>query len=209
MKQIQPYNNIDEAVLSLDNGGRFYNILTHAEDGSISQAELAKVGGLFNEKQKMILFLELSISRLDAQAKAELLSKLDNNLQLNYQKYKAQELLPSEANEKGILAANAIISGIPKMRESKSDFKGYIIIPIVAGKVTTFIPVPIIDKYDIYEIRDEIAAETFLIAHARGTEKLPEQQIKVAGVLKELKLEKNEEPAAKKFLEVNYFLDID
>lgn len=209
MKQIAPYTDINEAISSLDNGGRFYNILTDAEDGIISSSELGKVGGLFNEKQKMILFLELSISALDPAAKAEVLSKLDSSLQRSYQKYKAQELLPSEANDRGILSSNAIITGFPKMRESKSDFNGFILIPISTGKAMTFVPVPIIDKYDIYEIRDEVSSETFLIAHARGEEKLPEQQIKVAGVLKELKLKKGETERATKFLEVNYFLNSD
>lgn len=208
MQQIKPYTGINEAIVSLDNGGRFYNILTQAEDGIISPAEVGKVGGLFNEKQKMILFLELSISALDPAAKAELISKLDSNLQRSYQKYKAQELLPSEANDRGVISSNAIITGFPKMRESKSDLNGFILIPISTGKAMTFVPIPIIDKYDIYEIRDEISAETFLIAHARGEEKLPEQQIKVAGVLKELKLKKDEESTTK-FLEVNYFLNVD
>lgn len=37
MKQIEPYINVDEAIRALDNGGRFYNVLTHAEDGIIPQ----------------------------------------------------------------------------------------------------------------------------------------------------------------------------
>ncbi|AOM80974.1 hypothetical protein BFS30_23410 [Pedobacter steynii] len=116
--------------------------------------------------------------------------------------------MASEANGIGIVSSNAIITGIPKMIESKSDFKGYILIPMLAGKVTTFIPVPIIDRYDVYEIRDEKSSDTFLIAHAKGSEKLPERKIKVAGVLKELKSKKDEDKGSKKFLEVNYFLNL-
>ncbi len=209
MKQIEPYVNVSEAISALDNGGRFYNVLTHAEDGIISQSEVGKVGGLFNEKQKVILFLELSVSKLDASAKAGIISKLDDGLQKSYQKYKPQELLPSEANSKGVLSCNAIITGYPKMIDSKSDFTGLILIPIMTGKAMTFIPVPIIEKYDIYEIRDEASSDTFLIAHAKDSEKLPEQKIKVAGVLKELKMKKDDESSAKKFLEINYFLNLD
>ena len=65
MKKIEPYRNINDAISNLDNGGRFYNILTKADDGIISKSELGKVGGIFNDKQQMILFLELSISKLD------------------------------------------------------------------------------------------------------------------------------------------------
>lgn len=209
MKQIEPYVNIAEAISSLDNGGRFYNVLTHAEDGIIALSEVGKVGGLFNEKQKAILFLELSISKLDASAKAALISKLDDSLHASYQKYKPQELLPSEANSKGVLSANAIITGYPKMVDSKSDFTGLILIPIMVGKAMTFVPVPIIEKYDIYEIRDEASSETFLIAHAKDSDTLPEQKIKVAGVLKELKMKKDDGGSVKKFLEINYFLNLD
>lgn len=209
MKQIEPYVNVSEAISSLDNGGRFYNLFTHAEDGIIAQSEVAKVGGLFNEKQKVVLFLELSVSRLDASAKADLISKLDDSLQASYQKYKPQDLLPSEANSKGIISANAIITGFPKMVDSKSDFTGLILIPIMTGKAMTFVPVPIIEKYDIYEIRDEASSDTFLIAHAKDADKLPEQKIKVAGVLKELKMKKDDDRSLKKFLEINYFLHLD
>lgn len=208
MKKIESYIDVNDAISDLDNGGRFYNLFTHADDGIISQAELGKVGGLFNDKQKMMLFFELSVSNLGSAAKTEVLSKFDNSLQLNYQKYKAQELSASEANEVGVISSNAIITGIPKKIASKSEFNGYILIPILAGKVTTFIPVPITDSYDVYEIRDEKSSETFFIAHARGSEKLPEQQIKVAGVIKELKSKKNEDNGSKKFLEINYFLNL-
>lgn len=208
MKQITPYNNSAEAIQSLDNGGRFYNLLTSADDGIISHAELGKVGGLFNEKQKMILFLELSLHQLDGASKAEVLSKFDDSLMASYKKYKAQVLLPSEAEEKGVLANNAIITGVPKVIGNESKFTGMILVPIMAGKVMTMVMIPVIEKYDIYEIRDESTSDTFLIAHAKEANKLPEEKIIVAGVLKELKPKKGEDSATKKFLEINYFLHI-
>lgn len=207
MKLIEPYINVDEAILSLDNGGRFYNLFTEAEDGIISQAEIGKVAGLFNDRQKMVLFFELSVSRLDAVAKANVISKLDENLQRSYQKYKPQELLPSEAENKGVISANAIITGFPALIESKSELTGFILIPISTGKAMTFVPIPIIDHFDVYKMKDELSSETFLIAHAKNAEKLPEhKRIKVGGVLKEFKLKKGEEPGVRKYLEINYFL---
>ena len=208
MKKIEPYKNINEATLSLDNGGRFYNVLTKSNDGIISTSELGKVAGIFNDKQKMILFLDLAISNFDLNAKAKIVDSLDDSLRSTYQKYRAQELLPSEANDKGILSSNSIITGFPKKIESKSDFNGFIIVPLIAGKVTSFILIPIIDKYDVYEIRDEESDVSFLIAHARGSAMLPEKKIKVAGVLKELKAKKDEKKASKRFLEAVYYLDI-
>ena len=204
MKKIEPYKNINEATLSLDNGGRFYNVLTKSDDGIISTSELGKVAGLFIDKQKMVLFLDLAISNFDVNAKEKIVNSLDASLRSTYEKYKSHELLPSEAYDKGILSSNSIITGFPKKIDSKSDFNGVIVLPV--GK--SFVVMPIIDKYDVYEIRDEVSDDTFLIAHARGSIVLPEKKIKVAGVLKELKANKNEKKASKRFLEALYYLDI-
>ena len=205
MKQITPYQNITEALTQLDNGGRFYNLFTKAEDGEINAAELSKVAGMFNEKQKLVLFLELSMSHLSKQDQVEIISKLDDQLRKDFLKYKAQELMASEAEERGVLASNAIITGVPKVKESKSEFKGIVLIPISTGKVLTFVPIPIIDQYDVYEIRDDYSSETFLIAHYRGRDKLPAEKIKVAGVLKKLEVTINGVKSFQKFLEVNYY----
>jgi len=204
MKKIEPYKNINEATLSLDNGGRFYNVLTKSDDGIISTSELGKVAGLFIDKQKMVLFLDLAISNFDVNAKEKIVNSLDVSLRSTYEKYKSQEFLPSEAYDNGILSSNSIITGFPKKIDSKSDFNGVIVLPV--GK--SFVVMPIIDKYDVYEIRDEVSDDTFLIAHARGSIVLPEKKIKVAGVLKELKANKNEKKASKRFLEALYYLDI-
>jgi len=204
MKKIEPYKNINDAVNSLDNGGRFYNILTKAEDGIISQAELGKVGGIFNDKQQMALFLEMSILKLKDSEKEEVFSKLDSKLNQTLQKYKSQALLPSEANSKGIISSNAIITGIPKLIDSKSDFNGFIMFPIISGNVTTIMMIPLIDEYDVYELRDEESSEKFLIAHLKGSEKLPRKKIIIGGVLKVLNTSEMDNAEKKIFLEAIY-----
>lgn len=208
MKKVETYKNIDDAISNLDNGGRFYNILTKAEDGIISKSELGRVGGIFDDKQKMILFLELSISKLNKTKKETIISKLEHELQVIYHKYKPQELLPSEAHTKGIISSNAMIAGVPKLTDSKSGFNGFIMMPMMTENVTTFNMFPILDQYDVYELRDEESAETFLIAHSKGSEKLPNKKIKVAGIFKELKSNKEENNASKKFLEILYYSEI-
>lgn len=190
----------------MDNGGRFYNILTKAEDGIISQAELGKVGGLFSSKQQSILYLEMSISALSENEKASIMAQLDDGLQKQYQRNKAQHLLPSEAKDKGKISSNAIITGIPKLTDSKTDFMGFIMIPIMIGDVTTFSMIPLIDEYDVYELRDESSSETFFIAHAKGSEQLPDQLITIGGVVKEMSSE-DDKPVGK-FLEAVYFMEI-
>lgn len=206
MKKISPYKEINEALVALDNGGRFYNILTKPNDGIITQSELGKIGGLFNDKQQIILFLEMSMTSLKDQEKETILSQLDKELKQNYLKYKPQKLVPSEANEKGIIASNAILTGVPRLVDNKSDFKGFIFVPIMAGKVMTFALIPIIENYDVYELRDEKTSETFIIAHSKNSKKLPNEKVIIAGLLKEIKAEKDEESKPAKFLEAIYYI---
>jgi hypothetical protein len=205
MKQIIPYQHITEALTQLDNGGRFFNLFTKAEDGQISSAELSKVAGMFNEKQQLVLFLELSMSQLPKEDQMSIIAKLDDKLRKDFLKYKAQELMASEAEARAVLSTNAIITGVPTVKDSKSEFKGMILIPISTGKAMTFVPVPIIDQYDIYEVRDDHSSDTFLIAHYRGKGKLPAQKIKVAGVIKELEIKTDNVKGYQKFLEINYW----
>lgn len=207
MKKISIYKYVGEAISELDNGGRFYNILTKANDGVISEAELSKVAGLLSDKQRMVLFFELATSKLGDNGKRALLSKMKKELQQSYNKYMPQKMLPSEAKTKAILSSNAILTGIPKLITSKTGFNGFIMIPIMAGKVTTFMMIPLIDKYDVYELRDETNSETFIIAHARSKGKLPETKIKIAGIFKELKTEEDENSKPEIFLEAFYYTD--
>lgn len=208
MKKVQPYQNIEEALNTLDNGGRFYNIFTKAGDGIISQAELGKVGGVFNNKQAAILFLELATSDLDEAAKGKLLSKMEPNLQSSHEKFMPQRLLPSEVKAKGVMSSSAIVTGVPKLTTSKTSFKGFIMVPISTGNITTFTMIPLIDMYDVYELRDEVSSESFIIAHSKSKEKLPEKKMKVAGIIKELKGNKQEDVGFKLFLEVLYHSEI-
>ncbi|HSP12511.1 MAG TPA: hypothetical protein VLO29_08285 [Salegentibacter sp.] len=208
MKYITPYKSLDEATTSLDNGGRFYNFLTTEEDGIISSAEVGKVAGLFNDRQKMILYLAMCFSKLNASARRQIESSLSEELKTSYQKYFPQYLLPSEAKELGKLSSNAIITGIPVYIDSKKDFNGFIIVPVMVGTVMTMMLIPIIDRYDVYHLKDQSTSETFLIAHARSKEKLPQQILSVGGNLKELKLKKDTRGPGELFLEVVYYADV-
>lgn len=208
MKKIEPYLNKNEAIQSLDNGGRFYNLQAKAKDGLISKSEVGKVGGVFNDKQQIILFLEMALLRLNQSDKDAIISSLDDDLKKIYQKYKSQVLLPSEANAYGKISSNAIITGIPKLIDSESTFKGFIMFPIIIGNVTTLMMIPLIDKYDVYELKDEVSSKTFLIAHSKDSIKLPNRKIIVGGVLKELSPDENGNENKGKFLEATYHIDI-
>ncbi|MEQ9266242.1 MAG: hypothetical protein RLN81_13520 [Balneolaceae bacterium] len=205
MKKITPYKTERNALAALDNGGRFYNLITKADDGKISTAELSKAAGVFSGKQQMVLFLEMSLSALSPDSRKQILSSVSEDIKEAIYKYPTQHLLPSEAKENGVLSHNAIVTGVPKRIDSTDKFTGFIMIPMITGKVTTFVMIPIIEQYDIYELRDEASSKEFLIAHSKSSNKLPETRVKCAGILKELKSEDKEDSKASIFLETIYY----
>ena len=206
MKKITPYKTKQNALVSLDNGGRFYNLITKANDGNITSAELSKVAGLVSGKQKMVLFLEMSLLELSTDSRKEVLKALSKDLKSAINKYPSQFLSPSEAERKGTLSQNAIVTGIPTFVESKSDFNGFIMIPIMTGKVTTFSMIPIIDQYDVYEVRDQESTDSCLIAHSKNKAKLPRSKFTFGGILKELKEKEEENSPTKVYLETHYYI---
>ncbi|MBT31319.1 MAG: hypothetical protein CMO01_16820 [Thalassobius sp.] len=211
MKEITPYNKLETALTELDNGGRFYNILTKADDGNITTAELSKAAGaasMFTDKQKMIIYLEMSLLDLEHANKEKIISSLSDDLLSSYKKYQPKYFKPSDNIDQSEISSSAIITGIPKLIESKSEFTGFIMIPIMAGSVTTFSMIPIIELYNIYELQDLETGKDIIIAHTKGDGKLPEIPLKCGGVIKELKKDKSSKQPATIFLEGLYFVGV-
>ncbi len=171
----------------------------------MTSAEVARVAGVFNDKQKMVLCLEMSLSELDADSLRSIRSSLSADLRASCKQYSPHRLLPSTAQSKGRVGRSAIITGIPQFVKANSDFAGFIMIPMTTGKSTTMMMIPIIDQYDVYEIRDEKTSKEFVIAHARGASRLPERTIRCGGIVKELKTNKKGTGKPKKFLEGLYY----
>lgn len=206
MKKVIPYKTTQGAIAALDNGGRFYNLASRANDGEITHAELAKAAGIISDTQKIITYLELSLDMLQKEAKQAVISQLSVDLKHKYDKYRPERFSPSEAILKATASTPAIITGLPKLVDSKTKFSGFIMVPITTGSVTTFIMIPIMDQYDVYELRDEESDETFFVAHGRGRSKLPEKMVSCGGVVKELKADKKEKVASQKYLEISHYL---
>ena len=84
MRKVNPYVSVRHAIATLDNGGRFYNLLTKANDGQIEASELAKVAGVFNDKSKMFLYLEMMTHALSPEDKSKVISSISDELRSDY-----------------------------------------------------------------------------------------------------------------------------
>ncbi|WP_286342349.1 hypothetical protein [Ferrimonas sp. YFM] len=203
MKTIITYSSLKEALADLDNGGRFYNILTEADDGVVEQAELAKVAGVFSDTQTMFLYLDMALSELSPEESMAVRSSLSEDLQQEYQTHKPSRYTPVQAKLEGQAGEPVIIGGVPRLVKSMENFGGMILVPITAGTVTTFTMIPIVDQYDVYQVRDSQSEREFVVAHAHSDEKLPETYTLFGGILKEMHNEQGNSDSL--FLEAVYF----
>jgi len=183
MKHLKPFRSAPEALEAFDNGGYFFNLFSHSKDGVVSPAELVKAAGTPLNRQAALLFLDLSISRLDQAGKVRVLSRLDQDLFEQYKKHQAKQIKSEEDLALGKTDANAIITGIPKKIRSESTFNGFIMVPIMISSVTTFTMVPIHSSYELYEV--ELKNGTILtVAHEKDQGKLPEEKLVLGGLIK-------------------------
>ena len=204
MQDVIPYKSYAGALEALDNGGRFYNIFTKSKDDEVSPVELAKVAGVFSDKQKMFLFYEMAIRDLGVGDRQSLYENLSESLQAAYEQHKPQELLPSEADSKGIASKAAILTGYPHFVEDKSIFSGFIYVPVSVGKSMSMIMIPIMDKFDIYELVDDSSSTKTFIANVRGVARLPVALTRFGGILKESSADKEGKEQGRLFLETLY-----
>ena len=87
MRKITPYITSRNALAALDNGGRFFNWSSKANDGNITSAELSKVVGAFSGKQAMMLHLEMSLAQLQEGERKTILNSLTDDLKKAHSKY--------------------------------------------------------------------------------------------------------------------------
>ncbi|SEG40285.1 hypothetical protein [Algoriphagus boritolerans] len=209
MKQITPYTSYHEAIEAFDNGGKFFNLFCHAHDGVVSPAELGKVAEVADDKQSMILYLVMSISRLDNRSRERILARLDAQLFDIYEKYRPVHMSLDQMLERGKAGMSTTLVGTVKKISNSSAFSGSIMVPVVIDEVTTFTMVPIEDSYEVYELRSEHSKNVALVAHHKEKEGLPERKLRVGGMINSLSEGEAANQPNTVFLEVQFYMEED
>ena len=80
-------------------------------------------------------------------------------------------------------------------------------IPIMAGKVTTFTMIPIFDKFDVYEVFDDrrMRKPNSMVATVRGQRLAHEGPIRFSGVLRKLEFKDKTKKPHKFYLETVFY----
>ena len=209
MKQIIPYTSFQEAIEAFDNGGKFFNLFSHARDGVVSPAELGQVAGIPNNKQAMILYLVMSISRLDNRSKERVLARLDTQLFDMYEKYRPVHMSLDQALDRGKPGISTTMVGMLKKVSTSADLGGNIMVPVVVGTETNYTMVPVENSYEVYELSSEYTDRVIMVAHSKEKQGLPERKLRVGGMLTSLSLPAGANVESSVFLEAQYYMEED
>jgi len=207
MKQIVPYRTLQGALNALDNGGRFYNIFTKAKDEVITDSELYKAAGVFLGKARAFLFFELALSDLSEIDREQVIQSLSGELRSTYLRQRPKhteiEVFEQEAHETDAV----IVAGFPVFVEDKTQFSGFIMIPICTGKITTFMMIPIFDKFDVYEVYSDSALKgsKTIIATVRGSKRLSTTMTSFGGIVKKLKFKDKSKRTHRLYIETLFY----
>ncbi len=203
MELIKPFTSASQAIDLLDNGGKFYNIFTSADDDIISPSEVGKLAGVVFEKQKAVLYLQLALSKLSSREQLEVEGRFDDTLSENYAKFQAETLHSVRNLNDNKISTNVIIRGTVRKIEEAGYVTGFIQIPVV----DTFTLIPISETYTVYELMEEGNGTGVLLAHEKSEAEMPERVLTIAGVVKEFQLEESEGSSTQKFIEVSYYAE--
>jgi hypothetical protein len=202
MRAIEPYRTFRGAARALDNGGRFYNLLTQAGDQVVEAAELARAAGVHSAGAQAFVHFEMALMALPPAEKAEIIGRLAPQLKLRYQKHRPAFLAPSAVEERGRAGATAMVEGYPVFVEDKTQVKGFVIMVVPVMAV-----IPIVDLFDVYEVYDtrEMNTPRTVIATVRGSKRLEGVWARFGGVLKEMQFEDKTGKDHGLYLEAMYY----
>lgn len=209
MKQIIPFKSFQEAIEAFDNGGKFFNLFSHAHDGVVSPAELGKVAGVATDKQAMILYLVMAISRLDNRSRERVLARLDSHLFDIYEKYRPVHMSLDQMLDRGKAGISATVVGSVKKISTSTEVGGSIMVPVMVGSETSFTMVPLEDSYEMYELSSEYSDKVVKIAHHKDKKGLPERKLRVGGMLTGLSNSDDLNENKMVFLEAQFYMEED
>ena len=203
MKEIVPFQSLQGAVETLDNGGHFYNFLTTAGDAEVTGAELAKAAGVFGSGPDAFLFLEMALADLEKDEVLEVRGMLSADLAQSGLLHRPLSCLPSKVESIGEVGSTAVVSGYPRLADRKA-ITSMMMFPMYVNGIMFFMTVPLVDQFDIYEVFDSPKHEgqRALIAHVRGQPPLSEERLTFGGYLRE---RKEEGQVVGLFLEARFF----
>jgi hypothetical protein len=206
MREIKPYQTLQRAKAALDNGGRFFNLLTRASDNRISNVELAKAAGVLRSDEKAFLFLHMALADLPPAQRAEVLGLLEAPTARRFRQHAPRGLTASALARGGKPGDLVVVDGYSRLAK---DWVNQRMVPIIVGKV--LVPITVKDRYDTYFLGDEPdgdgPAATVIVPH--GTRGLAGRRARFGGILRASLPGRDGRKVSAMFLEPVYYTLLD
>ncbi|MCP4547485.1 MAG: hypothetical protein GY835_13590 [bacterium] len=211
MREITPYKTVTGALKALDNGGRIFNVFTKSGDGKIANSELLKAAGALAGHEQAFLFFHMALTRLGQDQRQQVVAHLSPALRKQYLKINPLCITIEKFDDVPQPTQPVIVEGYPRFIEDKSQFTAFIMVPIMAGKVMTFMMIPIFDQYDVYELYPDagLKGDKSIIATVRGSKRLQSVHTTFGGFVKELKFDPKTKNPHSHYIEALYYIKDD
>lgn len=208
MKEITPYKTLEGAMKALDNGGRFFNLFTKAGDGEITRSEISKAAGVLGDRNSVMLFFQLAISRLSNADQQSLMDHLEGKIKKQWRESPAETIPVYRFHQSATPKQPVIVEGYPFFLEDREQFSSFIMMPISTGNSTTMMMIPIFEHYDIYEVygNSEKTGRNALVAvtKRKSRKRLPSTLTTFAGIVKEMEFKNKKRK--KPFVEASFMV---
>ncbi len=207
MKELKPFRTVGPLKKALNNGGRFYDFFSDANDEAISRGELAKAAGVYTAGIQAFLYLQMSKQDLEEERQLEVVTMLDEKLRKSFMKKKPPFVLPSQVNASHKSGEAIIVTGYAREIGQQTMFSGFIIVPMLVGKAMIPMMIPIHTLYRVIELfDDEKMKKPSAIVGAPLKSPLEFSSVmQFGGVLKELKSKTKDPPTHPVYLEAIYW----
>ncbi len=208
MHELKPSTSLGPLKKALDNGGRFYNFFDDENDEKISRGELAKAAGVFTAGIQAFLYLQMTKQDLDDRDQQTVIAMLDDKLRKSFEKKKPAFVAPSQVDANHKAGEAVIVTGFAREIDQQKLFTGFIIVPIMIGKVMMPMMIPIHSLYRIIEVCDDdkFKKPTSVVATPIKKPLDVSGMVQFGGVLKELKGKDNQPPTHPVYLEAIYWM---
>ncbi|QDV45334.1 hypothetical protein Enr13x_52100 [Stieleria neptunia] len=209
MLEVKAFKSVNDLIGELDNGGRFYHLFSHADDKIVTKGELAKAAGQLVGANNAFLFLKLATLGFSEAEKFAILNMLEPNLRERYRESMPKVINPSSVDHEGKAGDAVVVEGPVEHCHDKTQFGGFIMIPITVGEITTYTMTPIFDNYAVYRVFDEENRDSkercAVIAVPLNIEFADGDRVRFAGYLRDLEFNEGEVRTNSYYLEATYY----
>lgn len=188
MREIKPYKTESGLMKAVDNGGRLFNLFSRGGDQVITEGELAKAAGAISAGVYAYLFFDMACQELPDEARRRAIDSLEPRLRKSYGENRPLATRPSHFGENPTLGRGVIITGYVRPLEDPFAKQAQVNIAISAGGGTGYEKIPLLEKYDVFEMFDDesMTGGKAIAAVDRGAQFAAGKKVRLGGILEKL-----------------------